>query len=96
MQKARINLASPEIAVEILREAEKQLKKDFDVTRAPFGYYKEFELKCKGHPLSELSREINVSEKIREAKNCLRENSSITRSTIKERFKSLLTSVFLK
>ena len=57
------NLASPEIAVEILREAEKQLKKDFDVTRAPFGYYKEFELKCKGHPLAELSREISLEDR---------------------------------
>ncbi|MCX6749624.1 MAG: threonine--tRNA ligase [Candidatus Pacearchaeota archaeon] len=52
------NLASPEIAEEILREGEKELKKKFRVVRAPFGYYKEFELKVKGHPLSELSREI--------------------------------------
>ena len=54
------NLASPEIAVKVLDEAEKKLKKDFKVLKAPFGYYKEFELKVKGHPLSELSREINV------------------------------------
>jgi hypothetical protein len=26
------------------------------VYKAPFGYYKVFELKCLGHPLSELSR----------------------------------------
>ena len=32
------------------------LSKDFKVTRAPFGYYKSFELRCKGHPLSELSK----------------------------------------
>ncbi|MCK5107708.1 MAG: threonine--tRNA ligase, partial [Nanoarchaeota archaeon] len=43
-------LASPEIAVKILKKAEKELKKFFSVTRAPFGYYKEFELKVKGHP----------------------------------------------
>jgi len=54
------NLASPEIAVKILEEAEKNLSRDFKVTRAPFGYYKEFEMKVKGHPLSELSREIVV------------------------------------
>jgi len=54
------NLASPEIAEEILREGEKELKKKFKVVRAPFGYYKEFELKVKGHPLSELSREIKT------------------------------------
>src|SRR3989344_7634788 len=45
------NLASPNIAVEILEKAEKELSKDFKVTKAPFGYYKEFELKVKGHPL---------------------------------------------
>jgi threonyl-tRNA synthetase len=54
------NLASPEIAIKILKEAEDKLKKDFEIVRAPFGYYKEFELKVKGHPLSELSREIKA------------------------------------
>ena len=53
------NLGTPEISVEILDTAAKKLK-GLDVTRAPFGYYKEFELKVKGHPLSELSREIVV------------------------------------
>ena len=61
-------LASPEIAIKILEEAEKKLKKDFDVVRAPFGYYKEFELKVKGHPLSELSRVIKGLEKEEEEK----------------------------
>jgi len=56
------DLASPELAMKVLDESEKQLKKDFEVSRAPFGYYKEFELKVKGHPLSELSREIKVLE----------------------------------
>jgi len=56
-------LASPEIAVEVLEKAEKELKKSFNVVRAPFGYYKEFELKVKGHPLSELSREIKIEGK---------------------------------
>ncbi|VVB84118.1 Threonine--tRNA ligase [uncultured archaeon] len=57
------DLASPELAVEVLNEAEKKLKNSFDVVKAPFGYYKEFELKVKGHPLSELSREIRVDGK---------------------------------
>jgi len=56
------NLANPEIALHVLEESGKQLKKDFEVYRAPFGYYKEFELKVKGHPLSELSREIPASK----------------------------------
>jgi threonyl-tRNA synthetase len=55
-------LSSPEIAINILKETENKLKKDFEVVRAPFGYYKEFELKVKGHPLSELSRVIKGVE----------------------------------
>src|SRR3989344_1998775 len=55
------NLANPQKALEILKTTEKLLSKDFKVTRAPFGYYKSFEIKCKGHPLSELSREFSVS-----------------------------------
>ncbi len=54
------NLANPELAIKTLNEAEKELKKSFNVVKAPFGYYKEFEFKVKGHPLSELSREIKV------------------------------------
>jgi threonyl-tRNA synthetase len=59
------NLASPKIAESVLKGAEQELKKDkkLQVTRAPFGYYKEFELKCKGHPLSELSRELHLEDK---------------------------------
>ncbi|MEM2089908.1 MAG: threonine--tRNA ligase [Candidatus Pacearchaeota archaeon] len=50
-------------AKKVLENAEKILSKKVQVTRAPFGWYKEFELKCKGHPLAELSREILVEEK---------------------------------
>ena len=53
------NLGSPETAVKILNETSKQLK-PLKVIQAPFGYYKSFELKVKGHPLSELSREFKV------------------------------------
>ena len=50
-------LAPPDSAREYLSEAKNVLAKEgFEVYRAPFGYYKEFELKCKGHPISELSR----------------------------------------
>src|SRR3989344_4497119 len=56
------NLAKPQVALELLKEAESQLNKKFKhVTRAPFGYYKEFEFKCKGHPLAELSKEFKSS-----------------------------------
>jgi len=53
------NLANPKKAQEILIELEYELKnKDFNVKRSPFGWYKSFKISCKGHPLSELSREI--------------------------------------
>jgi threonyl-tRNA synthetase len=57
------NLASPDTALGYMVEAEHTLAKEgFKVTRAPFGYYKEFELKVKGHPLSELSKEFRPEE----------------------------------
>ena len=56
------SLSSPDFALKIFEQADKQLSPNFKVTRAPFGYYKEFELKGKGHPLSELSREISNKE----------------------------------
>lgn len=51
-------LASPEKAIEILKNIEENLKEDYNVKRAPFGWYKSFKISCKGHPLSELSRHI--------------------------------------
>jgi len=53
------DLANPKKAQEILIEIEYELKqKNFNVKRSPFGWYKAFKISCKGHPLSELSREI--------------------------------------
>jgi len=53
------NLARPKKAQEILIEIEYELnQKNFNVKRSPFGWYKAFRISCKGHPLSELSREI--------------------------------------
>jgi threonyl-tRNA synthetase len=62
------SLSNPDFARKILEDAEKKLKKNFSVVRAPFGYYKEFELKCKGHPLAELSRSIGEQTKAAEVK----------------------------
>ena len=57
------NLSDPNTAQEYMRIAEDTLKKEgYKVLRAPFGYYKEFELKVKGHPLSELSKEFRPGE----------------------------------
>jgi len=55
-------LSSPNIALKILKDTENLLKKKFKITRAPFGWYKSFTISCKGHPLSELSREIVLDD----------------------------------
>lgn len=55
------SLSNPKVAEEVMKEAEKQLK-GYKVSRAPFGWYKSFDVSCKGHPLSELSREFSVEE----------------------------------
>jgi len=53
------DLAKPNAAQEILIEIEHSLKEQgYIVKRSPFGWYKAFKISCKGHPLSELSREI--------------------------------------
>ncbi|DAC73271.1 MAG TPA: threonine--tRNA ligase [Thermoplasmata archaeon] len=53
------NLASAKAAKDILLLLEQEVKKhNFTVKRSPFGWYKAFTISCKGHPLSELSREI--------------------------------------
>lgn len=59
-----LNLASPSMGSKILNQSYKAMKKikNLKIEKAPFGYYKEFELKCKGHPLSELSREISIED----------------------------------
>lgn len=58
-------LSSPEVAIDVLKQVERSLT-EFEVMRAPFGWYKSFTIKCKGHPLSELSRSIKLERKIEE------------------------------
>ncbi len=55
--------SSPQTAIRIMDLMAEQLQKDgIEVGRAPFGWYKAFEMRCKGHPLSELSRVIRAGE----------------------------------
>ncbi|HHI30816.1 MAG TPA: threonine--tRNA ligase, partial [Candidatus Methanoperedenaceae archaeon] len=58
------DLSSHDVAVSVLKGLETGLDSDFEVMRAPFGWYKGFTLKCKGHPLSELSRTIRPSSDV--------------------------------
>lgn len=54
--------SSPGVAKEVLNGITEGLKKDYKVSKMPFGWYKAFEISVKGHPLSELSREIRPTE----------------------------------
>ena len=55
-------LSTPATAVKILKGLAESLSADYEVMRAPFGWYKAFTISCKGHPLSELSRSIRLGE----------------------------------
>ena len=56
------DLADPALAISVLKAlTDKLVAKGIEAHRAAFGWYKSFDIKCKGHPLSELSREIVAS-----------------------------------
>ncbi len=58
------SLGSVSVARKIITDTHNALKEDYNAIKAPFGWYKSFELKCKGHPLSELSRTILPETKV--------------------------------
>ncbi|MCK4347608.1 MAG: threonine--tRNA ligase, partial [Thermoplasmatales archaeon] len=73
------DLGRPKIAKEILVELEYELKnKDFNVKRSPFGWYKAFKISCKGHPLSELSRDIVPGGKNEEESESLKKERKLS------------------
>jgi threonyl-tRNA synthetase len=49
------NPSRPRVALQVLDEIERRLAGDLEVVRAPFGWYKAFDIACLGHPLSEWS-----------------------------------------
>lgn len=62
------SLARPGKAKEILARLETEVRaRGYEVHLSPFGWYKSFEVACKGHPLSELSREVTLEETRRPA-----------------------------
>ncbi len=71
------NLASPERAKEVLKLLAEKLSEFFEVHRAPFGWYKSFKISCKGHPLSELSREIKAVEEEKEVTEALKAEEKV-------------------
>ncbi len=64
------SLARPTEALDVLKKLEEKLKVEgVKVARAPFGWYKAFNLACKGHPLAELSKTIKPEvEVVKEVK----------------------------
>ncbi len=52
------DLAKPSVGAKALPMLQEELDGDFEVRRSPFGWYKGFEIKVKGHPLAELSRHV--------------------------------------
>lgn len=57
------SLSAPDAAKTILKGIEEAVSAEgIDVFRVPFGWYKAFEVSCKGHPLSELSRTIGTEK----------------------------------
>lgn len=53
------NLCSPHMAIAIMKKLRTALER-FDVMNVPFGWYKAFDLHGVGHPVSELSRVIEI------------------------------------
>ncbi len=57
------SLAGRNTAISTIRQLAEHLReRGYEVHRSPFGYYKSFNLKCLGHPLSELSRTIRPEQ----------------------------------
>ncbi len=61
------SLSSPDAAKKILSGMESELEEmGLNVKKVPFGWYKSFEVSCKGHPLSELSRTITAEKMVKD------------------------------
>jgi threonyl-tRNA synthetase len=59
------NPSKPDVALKLLKSVEKDLtERGFNVVRVPFGWYKSFEVHCKGHPLAERSKVLDISKEI--------------------------------
>ena len=70
------DLASPTTAISILNLLEKSFNQ-VDVTHAPFGWTKSYEVKVKGHPLAESSKIITAESKKEKTSDALNSESKI-------------------
>jgi threonyl-tRNA synthetase len=71
------NLAPPAIAMDVIRSIESFAKTSIkEVYRAPFGWTKSFDIKVKGHPLAETSKEITKQTEYEHGDRSYREKES--------------------
>ena len=80
--------SAPNVAVKVLSKTEEILKKGgYNVDHSPFGWYKGYTLKCKGHPLSELSREFHAGKEGGKAEEIEEVSESVKKEAeVKSRF----------
>jgi threonyl-tRNA synthetase len=75
------NPSDPNFARDLMKELEDATAGEgYEVFRSPFGWYKSFILSAKGHPLSEWSREIHISDSGEEDKK-----EKVSEALIKEK-----------
>jgi threonyl-tRNA synthetase len=75
------NPSDPATAQKVMEKAEELLKnREYKVAHSPFGWYKGYTLKCKGHPLSELSRELKASGDEGEIKEGAKKGEEVSKS----------------
>ena len=70
------NLSAPSTALSILKLMEKE-SSELEVSRAPFGWTKSYNVKVKGHPLAESSKVINPGDKKENTSTALESESKI-------------------
>ena len=70
------DLATPSTALSILKLMESE-SQDLEVSRAPFGWTKSYNVKVKGHPLAESSKVITAGDKKEKTSTALESESKI-------------------
>jgi threonyl-tRNA synthetase len=70
------DLAAPSTALSLLKLMESE-SEDLEVSRAPFGWTKSYNVKVKGHPLAESSKVITASDKKEKTSTALESESKI-------------------
>ena len=70
------DLASPSTALSLLKLMESE-SKELEVSRAPFGWTKSYNVKVKGHPLAESSKVITAGDKKEQTSAALESESKI-------------------